>query len=304
MPTRRTSFKVGHPYEFVCLQIRLIRPSKLKGAEKIFSAAKTRFHEQVSQIVATYHGQPFTREHSRVAFLFAVRHGREVDAAVCAALQIPDCLARINGEFRLGVGMLPRLSARICADSGQAVYHKNSDLITGDFLRPFLDNERELGPQDTVIITERVHRQLAQVLRQRFAAANHSQRLGCRCYRSIDSPPNPRYIPFDDEAPDTHTAFTTRAASSDKVALSPSPGLAPLDRKALVGFLTRLAPSDFAMLVTLVEGAAPHVSRSSTIPEQVAELIRWAESSTGPGLAALIDAVASLRQAPQIPNNC
>jgi TIR domain len=36
--------------------------------------------------------------------------------------------------------------------------------------------------------------------------------------------------------------------------------------------------------VALVEGAARHVSRHGTVPEQAAELTRWAESPTGPGL--------------------
>ena len=36
--------------------------------------------------------------------------------------------------------------------------------------------------------------------------------------------------------------------------------------------------------------AAAHVSRHGTVAEQVAELIRWAESPTGPGLAAIEEA--------------
>jgi hypothetical protein len=45
----------------------------------------------------------------------------------------------------------------------------------------------------------------------------------------------------------------------------------------------------------LVEGAASHVSRHGTVPEQAAELIRWAESSTGPGLAAIREGLTSFR---------
>jgi hypothetical protein len=46
-----------------------------------------------------------------------------------------------------------------------------------------------------------------------------------------------------------------------------------------------------ALLVTLVEGAASHVSRHGTVPEQAAELFRWAESSTGPGLDVIREAL-------------
>jgi len=42
-----------------------------------------------------------------------------------------------------------------------------------------------------------------------------------------------------------------------------------------------------AHLVTLIEGAASHVGRHGTVREQAADLIRWAESSTGPGLDAI-----------------
>jgi hypothetical protein len=39
--------------------------------------------------------------------------------------------------------------------------------------------------------------------------------------------------------------------------------------------------------VTALPGAAAYVSRNSTVPEQVAELLRWAEGPTGPGLDQL-----------------
>jgi hypothetical protein len=50
-----------------------------------------------------------------------------------------------------------------------------------------------------------------------------------------------------------------------------------------------------AQLVTLVAGAASHVSRHGTVFEHAAELNRWAESPTGPGLAALQEALTSFR---------
>ena len=69
----------------------------------------------------------------------------------------------------------------------------------------------------------------------------------------------------------------------------------PVDRAATVRTVSGLSPSDMAQLVMMVKGAAPHVSRHGTVPEQAAELIRWVESSTGPGLAALQEALASFR---------
>ena len=54
-------------------------------------------------------------------------------------------------------------------------------------------------------------------------------------------------------------------------------------RVALVRDLSRLAPADWSTLVSGIEGAAAHISRQGTVAEQVAELIRWAESPTGPG---------------------
>ena len=50
-----------------------------------------------------------------------------------------------------------------------------------------------------------------------------------------------------------------------------------------------------AQLVTFVEGAASHVSRHGTVPEQAAELIRWAESSKGRGLVGIQEALESFR---------
>jgi hypothetical protein len=66
-------------------------------------------------------------------------------------------------------------------------------------------------------------------------------------------------------------------------------------RLALVRELSGLAPADFATLVTAIPGAATQVSRHGTVPEQVAELVRWAESPTGPGLAAIDAAAKELR---------
>jgi WD40 repeat protein len=60
-----------------------------------------------------------------------------------------------------------------------------------------------------------------------------------------------------------------------------------MDRRILVATLSGLTPADFAMLVAVFPGAAAQVSRYATIPEQAAELMRWAESPTGPGLLAI-----------------
>jgi HEAT repeat protein len=60
----------------------------------------------------------------------------------------------------------------------------------------------------------------------------------------------------------------------------------PIDRRALVSFLATLGPPDLSLLVAAL-GASKYVSRNATVPEQVAELVRWAESDVGPGLEGL-----------------
>ena len=83
---------------------------------------------------------------------------------------------------------------------------------------------------------------------------------------------------------------------SKLVLIDPSPSLAPqrrphggkpLDRVAFVSALCNLSPTDLSRLVSALPGAAAYVSRSASVPEQVAELLRWAESPTGPGLGEL-----------------
>jgi hypothetical protein len=71
----------------------------------------------------------------------------------------------------------------------------------------------------------------------------------------------------------------------------------PIDRATLVKTVTGLSASDLARVVTSVEGAAAHIGRHGTVSEQAADLIRWAESSTGPGLEAIQGALANFRQA-------
>jgi hypothetical protein len=66
-------------------------------------------------------------------------------------------------------------------------------------------------------------------------------------------------------------------------------------RLALVRELSRLAPEDWAILVATIPGAGSHVSRHCTVPEQVAELVRWADSPTGDGLAAIEEAFKELQ---------
>jgi hypothetical protein len=56
------------------------------------------------------------------------------------------------------------------------------------------------------------------------------------------------------------------------------------DRLTFVRTLSAMSPPDWATLVAMIPRAAMYISHHGTIPEQVAELVRWAESSTGPGL--------------------
>jgi len=86
------------------------------------------------------------------------------------------------------------------------------------------------------------------------------------------------------------------AAAAGKPAPSkPGDPVSMPERLALVRDLSRLAPPDWEFLVTVLEGAAARVSRHGTVPEQAAELIRWAESPTGPGLAAIEEAFKTLQ---------
>src|SRR5262245_39799554 len=63
------------------------------------------------------------------------------------------------------------------------------------------------------------------------------------------------------------------------------------DRAAIVRTVTRLSPGDLATVVAFIEGAAPQVGRHGSVAEQAAELIRWVESPTGPGLEAIQSAL-------------
>ena len=60
-----------------------------------------------------------------------------------------------------------------------------------------------------------------------------------------------------------------------------------LDRGALVAFLSRLAPPSWATYQASIPGAAAPVSHTLPIPEQVGQLVRWAESPEGPTLELL-----------------
>jgi len=81
------------------------------------------------------------------------------------------------------------------------------------------------------------------------------------------------------------------AAAAGKPAPSkPGDPVSMPKRVVLVRDLGRLAPADWSTLVSGIEGAGAHISRQGTVAEQVAELIRWAESPTGPGLAAIEEA--------------
>jgi len=85
-------------------------------------------------------------------------------------------------------------------------------------------------------------------------------------------------------------------ASQPAVLPAPSPQRTPaMDRLTLVRTLAAFDPSDFATLIAMIPGARNHVSRQGTVREQAGELIGWAESSTGPGLAAIEEALRALR---------
>ncbi len=86
-----------------------------------------------------------------------------------------------------------------------------------------------------------------------------------------------------------------RPDAEQLAAKEPGELLSVPSRVALVRELSELAPSDWATLVAAIPGAGFHVSRQGTTPEQVAELVRWAESPFGPGLRAIQRALENFR---------
>jgi hypothetical protein len=59
------------------------------------------------------------------------------------------------------------------------------------------------------------------------------------------------------------------------------------DRSDLIKRLSNLAPADWSVFVAAIPRASQHLSRHASIPEQVGDLVRWSESSAGPGLVAI-----------------
>jgi tetratricopeptide (TPR) repeat protein len=68
-----------------------------------------------------------------------------------------------------------------------------------------------------------------------------------------------------------------------------------MSRAALVNLLMRWSPADFARVIALIENASIQVSRHGTVAEQAGELIRWADSPTGPGLRRVEEALNKVR---------
>jgi hypothetical protein len=184
MARTSSGLQPGHFHTFVCLQIDIAGHSKLTDPERILHAAKERFHGQINGIVAIYSGLHFKWEGDGGAFLFPVTDGKEYEEAVFAAFRILESLPSVNEELRLTTGLGQRLAVRISLDAGQAVFDPNPGLITGDFLNAFLKHERAIGREGAVAISERVHRQITNPLRERFGEPEATAELGCKVYRS------------------------------------------------------------------------------------------------------------------------
>jgi hypothetical protein len=267
---KKSSLKTGHRHEFICLQIDIAGHSKIAAADRALHAAKERFHDRIKALVEGYGALTFKWEGDGGAFLFPVTDGSEFSESVFAAFGILDSLPRINDEIRQTAGLSQTLSVRISVDTGLAVYNRNPGLITGDFLNAFLKNERAISLVNEVTISERIYKQLSEELRKRFAQYKESGELGCWIYQSSGQ-----------------TAKSPARADAADVAAQAGAPAVPMDRASLVRFLMKLNPTDMAKLVSLIKGAELQVSRHGTVPEQAGELIRWVESSTGPGLATL-----------------
>jgi hypothetical protein len=97
------------------------------------------------------------------------------------------------------------------------------------------------------------------------------------------------------EAAELRLIAPPAAAGPDAGAPAAKAAVGVPGRLALVRELSGLDPADFATLVAAMEGAGSHISRVGTVAEHVAELVRWAESSTGPGLGAIQEAFKELQ---------
>jgi serine/threonine protein kinase len=67
----------------------------------------------------------------------------------------------------------------------------------------------------------------------------------------------------------------------------PAKGLRTMDRPTFAKTLGALAPPTLDLFVASLDDAAVHLDYHGSVPEKAAELIRWAESPTGPGLEAI-----------------
>jgi class 3 adenylate cyclase len=92
--------------------------------------------------------------------------------------------------------------------------------------------------------------------------------------------------PWDPNAPSPNPVPEPHEEAAMRPAVKPT---TPVDRTELLIALYDLSPTDLAKLVTTLPGASAQVTKNAPVPDQVAELIRWAESSSGPGLVHLYD---------------
>ena len=83
-----------------------------------------------------------------------------------------------------------------------------------------------------------------------------------------------------------------------EAAKAPRSRFLPWSALTFVKTLANLSPSDFELLAAAIPEAARHVSRQGTIPEKVADLMRWVEGSRGPGIAAVQEAYREIFRKP------
>jgi hypothetical protein len=184
MAKKLAGLKTGQRYEFVCLQLDIAGHSKLKDAERILHAAKERFYHEIAGTITRYNGFKLKWEGDGGAFLFRVTDGQEFDQSVSAAIEILESLPGVNRELQDTTGLTQPLAVRVSLDKGEAVYNTNPGLITGDFLNAFLKHERAVSLANEVTITERIHCQLDQALRERFVEYQHSAEVKARLYHT------------------------------------------------------------------------------------------------------------------------
>jgi serine/threonine protein kinase len=291
--SRWASLRAGETHEFVCLRVEIAEEGRTNDAPRDVSPAQLVAIDEVTDLIGMEGGRLLGWQGAAGAFLFLTTASEAFDGFVHAAWKVLLAMPRLNE--RISQRGRP-LAARLAIDAGHAVFDPNPGSINGDFIDPFPSDDEDARLPNAVTITDRIYRETTWSVRQRFTELKFSVRLRRRLYVStvIELQTGPTSLIGPIAAPEV----VRSAASIDGIgrSLIARSILSQEERFELVAFLTQLAPTDFSILVAMIDGAAQHVSRNATVSEQVSELIRWAESRPGRGFASIASVVRKFRE--------